>query len=95
METAINRVTTSLRMRSDIKALGQKMAEKTHRSLCNYIEYLILKDNNKYDYPYSDNIPNEETAQVIRETMQGIGVSDVDTSSREAMLQSLGFYEED
>ncbi len=49
----------------------------------------------KYDYPYSDNVPNEETEQAIRETMQGVGVSDVDTSSREAMLQSLGFYEED
>ncbi len=43
----------------------------------------------KYDYPYSENIPNEETEQAIRETMQGIGVSDVDTSSYESFCKSL------
>lgn len=49
----------------------------------------VRSDNNSYSYPYSNNIPNEETSEAIRESIQGIGLSKVDTSSFENFCKSL------
>lgn len=95
----ICRKSASIRLRTDLIDKLKEKAMASNRSFNNLVESILMSavavnDKNLY-YPYSDNIPNEETAKAIRESMQGIGVSDVDTSSREAMLQSLGFYEKD
>ncbi len=36
-------VATSIRLKADIKELAQRQAEQEHRSLSNYIEYLIIQ----------------------------------------------------
>ncbi len=84
-----NRVTTSLRLRMDIKKLAQKGAEKRHRSFCNYIEYLILEDNKAFPYPISENTPNSETLESMEQTQRGEGISNVDMTSYETFCKSL------
>ncbi len=97
METTLRKA-TSVRLRVDLIDSLKERAEASNRSFNNLVESILLnairKDSKKFNYPISDNIPNEETARVIQETMQGIGVSDVDMSSEEAMWKSLGLYDE-
>lgn len=42
METTVGRSTLSLRIRDDIKQEAKKFAEKEHRSLSNFFEFLVL-----------------------------------------------------
>lgn len=92
METMF-RKSASLRLRADlIEALKEK-ARNSNRSFNNLVESILMSavrsDNNSYSYPYSNNIPNEETSEAIRESIQGIGLSKVDTSSFENFCKSL------
>ncbi len=88
----IARSTLSVRIREDIKQQAKAFAKKEHRSLSNFIEYLVLNwrdTHREYKYPVSEHEPNEETLKSMEETSQGIGVSNVDTSSYEAFCTSL------
>lgn len=92
METIL-RKSASIRLRADLIETLKEKARDSNRSFNNLVESILMSavkvDNKKYNYPYSDNIPNEETVQTIRESMQGIGLSEVNTSSFENFCKSL------
>ncbi len=89
------RSTLSLRIRDDIKEQAKVFAEKEHRSLSNFFEFLVLNWEKEHKYPTIERKFNEETLKSMEDTMNGIGVSDVDMSSEEAMWKSLGLYDEE
>ncbi len=92
MEATTSRSTLSVRIREDIKEQAKMFAKKEHRSLSNFIEFLVLnwgETHKEYKYPTSNHEPNEETLEAMKETKQGIGLSNVDTSSYEAFCASL------
>ncbi len=92
MET-ITRKPASIRLRADLLDTLKAKAIASNRSFNNLVESILLNavsiEKRKYDYPISDNIPNEETAQAIRESQEGIGLSKVETSSFENFCKSL------
>ncbi len=86
-DVALERKQISFRLREDIIEKLKIFAKEENRTLNNFVETLFL------DYVY--NTPNEETLKSMKETEQGIGVSEVDMSSEEAMWKSLGLYEKE
>ncbi len=63
-------LTTSLRLKNSIKEIAEMKAKKTHRSLCNYIEYLILLDNGKTSIKDSDIDLSIDEIETIKTSMQ-------------------------
>lgn len=94
----IGRSTLSIRIRDDIKLQAKALAKEEHRSLSNFIEFLVLNwrdKNRKQKYPVSKNIPNKKTLESMKKTVKGIGLSDVDTSSFESFCDSLELYDDE
>lgn len=63
MATTIQRKQTSFRLRTDLLDLMKQDAERTNRTLNNFLESLLL------DYYYNE--PNEVTKSAIEEAMSG------------------------
>ncbi|PIE85845.1 MAG: hypothetical protein CSA05_03610 [Bacteroidia bacterium] len=89
MATNIQMSTISLS--ADIKDMAMESAKKVHRSLSNYIEYLILKDAQAHTFPEVYREPNDETIEAMEEAlrMSSSDVEDIDLSSNESFLKSI------
>lgn len=72
---------TSIRIDAGLLAQIKEEAKADNRSLSNYLETLLYRMGYR---PY-----NEETVQACREAREGKSAGVVDTSSREAIEQSL------
>lgn len=72
---------TSIRIDAGLLAQIKEEAKADNRSLSNYLETLLYRMGYR---PY-----NEETIQACREAREGKSAGVVDTSSREAIEQSL------
>ena len=75
---------TMFRLNVDLLDRLKELARREHRSLNNYVEGVLL------DVAYNE--PNETTIAAINEARSGTlrNTAPVDTSSVEAMLNSLG-----
>lgn len=84
METAIQKKATMFRLSADLIERLKDMAKREHRSLNNLVECALL------DVVYNE--PNEVTKAAVEEARSGKlrDVSPVDTSSVEAMFDSVG-----
>lgn len=84
MEATIQKKATLFRLNADLIDRLKEMAKREHRSLNNFVECVLL------DAAY--NKPNELTKAAINEARSGKlrDVPPVDTSSAEAMFQSMG-----
>lgn len=89
MKTTEVRSNISLRMRNDIKNYAKTAAKLAHRSFSNYIEYLIIQDKNRHNYPEKEVKFNNTTMKSIENSQNDIGVSDVDLSSFESFIKSM------
>lgn len=78
---AITRTVTSVRIDKTILATLKEEAKADNRSLSNYLEKLLFSLGYR---PY-----NEETVQACEEARKGIHAGVVDTSSIEAIYESL------
>ncbi len=91
MEKTLERSTLSLRLRNDIKEKAKKFAQKEHRSLSNYIEFLILKEEKRQKYSEVYREPNEETFAAMEEARKLTDTdTEIDLSSNENFLKSMG-----
>ena len=84
MEAAIQRKATMFRLSTDLIERLKELAKREHRSLNNFVECVLL------DIAYNE--PNEVTKAAIEEARSGKlrNVPPVDTSSTEAMFNSMG-----
>ncbi len=75
---------TMFRLNADLLDRLKELARREHRSLNNYVECVLL------DVVYNE--PNETTIAAVNEARSGAlrNTTPVDTSSVEAMLNSLG-----
>lgn len=64
-----SKVQTAFRFDKELIELVKQKAKAQHRSLNNYIEFLLLKD--------VGNIPNEETKKAISDAREGKGVEEI------------------
>ncbi len=91
MKTTTTRSILSVRIREDIKQQAKIFAEKEHRSLSNFIEYLVLnwkKTHKEYNYPISNHEPNQETVRAIEESRSGHFAGTINTNSLDDFIQS-------
>lgn len=84
MDLALTKKNQSFRLSIDLIERLKLMAKKQNRSLNNFVETLLL------DAAYHE--PNAETIAAIEEARSGKlrDVSPIDTSSVEAMIDSMG-----
>lgn len=84
MEAALPKKATMFRLSVDLIDRLKEMAKREHRSLNNFVECVLL------DVAYNE--PNETTRAAIEEAKSGKlrDVPPVDTSSVDAMFQSMG-----
>ncbi len=91
METTLERTTLSIRVRNDIKEKAKELAKKEHRSLSNYIEFLILQEDKKQQYQEIYRIPNATTLEAMQEALNAKNSEEeVDLSSNDNFLKSMG-----
>jgi hypothetical protein len=86
MATTIQRKQTSFRLRTDLLDLMKQDAERTNRTLNNFLESLLL------DYYYNE--PNEVTKSAIEEAMSGRNRNKVYTDVDEMLNDILNEEEE-
>lgn len=84
MEAIVQKKATMFRLNVDLVDRLKELAKREHRSLNNYVECLLL------DAAYKE--PNEITKAAIEEAKSGKlrNMPPVDTSSVEAMFESMG-----
>lgn len=84
MEAIVQKKATMFRLNVDLVDRLKELAKREHRSLNNYVECLLL------DAAYTE--PNEITKAAIEEAKSGKlrNMPPVDTSSVEAMFESMG-----
>ena len=84
MEATIRKKPTMFRLDEELVARLKELAKREHRSLNNFVEYLL--------YNVAFNEPNEITKAAMEEAKSGKlrGTTPVDTSSVEAMFKSAG-----
>lgn len=84
MEAIVQKKATMFRLNVDLVDRLKELAKREHRSLNNYVECLLL------DAAYNE--PNEITKAAIEEAKSGKlrNMPPVDTSSVEAMFESMG-----
>lgn len=86
MATTIQRKQTSFRLRTDLLDFMKQDAERTNRTLNNFLESLLL------DYYYNE--PNEVTKSAIEEAMSGRNRNKVYTDVDEMLNDILNEEEE-
>ena len=86
MATTIQRKQTSFRLRTDLLDFMKQDAERTNRTLNNFLESLLL------DYYYNE--PNEVTKSAIEEAMSGRNRNKVYTDVDEMLNDILNEKEE-
>ena len=86
MATTIQRKQTSFRLRTDLLDFMKQDAERTNRTLNNFLESLLL------DYYYNE--PNEVTKSAIEEAMSGRNRNKVYTDVDEMLNDILNKEEE-
>lgn len=84
MEATLQKKATMFRLNTDLIDKLKDMARREHRSLNNFVECILL------DVAYNE--PNETTKAAIKEAKSGKlrNAKPVDTSSVEAMFESMG-----
>lgn len=84
MDIALTKRNQSFRLSVDLINRLKLMAKRQNRSLNNFVETILL------DAAYHE--PNAETLAAMKEAQSGAlrDVSEIDTSSVEAMVKSMG-----
>ena len=81
MEATLRRYPTSIRFREDIYQNLRSAAEIEHRSVTNFLEFVLLD--------WFSHHPNHTTIKAMEEARRGEGLEVLDLSNFDSYVQSL------